>query len=92
MTQLLYLAPKRDKPVLFALSPGRSKKSSKNCQKSRQKIVKKLSKKSRKEWSTELSIKMSKKLSNKCQKIAKNGLITHYFILHPRGTNQSYLL
>ena len=49
ITQLLYPAPKRDKPALFALSPGKSKKSSikssKNRQLNRQKIGQKIAKK-----------------------------------------------
>ena len=39
ITQLLYPAPKRDKPALFALSPGKSKRSSKNSPKIVEKMV-----------------------------------------------------
>ena len=46
ITQLLYPAPKRDKPALFALSPGsKSKKWSKNGQLNRKKNCKKIVKK-----------------------------------------------
>ena len=45
ITQLLYPAPKRDKPALFALSPGKSKELSKNRQLNRQKNCQKIVKK-----------------------------------------------